>query len=205
MDECFFLKDTSSSRDLWLRINWVSLEEIHISFFYWQEVNLTGKCHILWEKANKNQIQSQPTYQIPIIIKISTHPPIKSLHFDDDVKLEVTRGTEQEHRFPMLIILAHRGAHLIYNQFNQFVKWGAHLIYNNKHLMSSNVKFSQIPDIQQTPQSSVPFAWTRGSWGIFPEIHVYCIELMESQKHSIRLFTWYFGRYMLTMSAPYIA
>ena len=38
---------------------------------------------------------------------------MKGLHFDDDVKLEVTRRAEKEHRFPMLIKLAHGGPHLI--------------------------------------------------------------------------------------------
>ena len=38
--------------------------------------------------------------------------PIKGLHLDDHVKLEVTRGAEEEHWPPVLVVFTHRGAHL---------------------------------------------------------------------------------------------
>ena len=105
VEECFFLNDTSSSRDLWLRMNWVSLEEISFISLY--------KSKVL---------------------------PIKSLHFDDDIKFEVAGWAEQENWLPVLIVLADWGAHLIYKHKQPTVNVILHTNVANTRYSTNSTK-----------------------------------------------------------------
>ena len=105
--------------------------------------------------------------------------PIKGLNLDEHVGLEVTRGAEEEHWPPVLVVFTHRGAHLFrylrYFLILEIFLYHTRYSTNSTKLGSLRMNRGFFGNLEFQFSNIIDFVFLLSSYLIFGTEHLYDI------------------------------